>query len=120
MFRFYSKPSNTQARVAVVGEHSEGVLKIAVARCSVKDHFIKKKGRAIAEGRLHKNKLYDEIKMEKCEIKDFIKVAEETIKKVQKGCDVYNTPPKELKTTTPKEVVNKTITLEQFIDKTTG
>ena len=64
MYRFYSNPTDTsKVRVSVVGEysHEDGILKIAVSRCSKKDSFIKKKGRAIAEGRLYKGKLYDKI-----------------------------------------------------------
>lgn len=72
MFRFYSKPTETNPRVCVVGEHSEGVLKLAVSRCSTKDHFCKKKGRAIAEGRLSKGKLCKEIRMNECDIRTFL------------------------------------------------
>ena len=75
MCRFYSRPQETKVRVSIVGEYSEGVLKIAVARCSNKDNFHKKKGRMIAEGRLAKNKLFDIIKMQDCSIRKFVEIA---------------------------------------------
>lgn len=55
MYRFYSSPHDTN-RVSVVGQYAGGVLKMAAARCSSKDHFVRKIGRAIAEGRLRKDR----------------------------------------------------------------
>lgn len=81
MFRFYSQGS--KVRVAVVGEHSEGVLKIAVSRCSTKDAFVRKKGRMIAEGRLQKGKLYSQEKIENCDVKTFVEKAKEIAEKLQ-------------------------------------
>jgi hypothetical protein len=81
MYRFYSSPSeSSKVRVTVVGEYDvkDHALKIAVARCGRKDNFIKKKGRAIAEGRLVKNKLYytyDVTKAPKSE--EFVSLARE-------------------------------------------
>lgn len=85
MYRFYSRPTGTNIRVSVVGEHSDGVLKIAVARCSKKDHFVKKKGRTIAEGRLKKGKYYQKIQMRKCNISTFVSLAKAIAKHVSKN-----------------------------------
>lgn len=93
MFRFYSKLTETSdSRVAVVGVHSDGVLSLAVSRCSSKDNFEKKRGRLIAEGRLNnglkpnakKNTLYAQIPMDSCDVKGFLKVAQETVETVDK------------------------------------
>lgn len=81
MYRYYSKPIQNH-RVTVVGEHQGGVLKLASACCSNKDQFIKKKGRAIAEGRLHKNKLFDTVETESCDIKLFVALAENAARQV--------------------------------------
>ena len=75
MYRYYSNPIGGR-RVAVVGEHSKGVLKIAVAICSNKDQFIRVKGRNIAEGRLLKGKCYESIKTKECDTRCFIGHAE--------------------------------------------
>lgn len=93
MFRFYSKPTETKSRVAVVGVHSDGVLSLAVSRCSSKDNFEKKKGRLIAEGRLNnglkpdakKNTLYAQVPMEQCDVKRFLEVAQQTAKTVDES-----------------------------------
>lgn len=84
IYRFYSNP-NSKNRTAIVGEHSEGMLRIAVSRCSKKDHFIKKKGRAIAEGRLRKNKLYTTVNMDFCDVEAFVKVAKRVAEEVEKS-----------------------------------
>ena len=66
MYRFYSKPNATKVRVVVVGEYDQEnrILNLAVARCSKRDSFVRKKGRGIAEGRLSKGKYFDQISME--------------------------------------------------------
>lgn len=100
MFRCYTKFTKSDAeqrvkkpRVCVVGKHSEGVLEIAVSRCSSKDHFVKSKGRAIAEGRLLKGKLYKKIELKECKIGDFIKIANEIIKDVEESFIVFDNSP---------------------------
>jgi len=75
MYRFYSNPQEGTERVSVVGEHSEGVLKIAVSKCSKKDNFYRKKGRAIAEGRLNKGKLFTTINATSMNVKTFVEIA---------------------------------------------
>lgn len=62
IYRFYSKPI-LNVRVFIIGEWKDSILKIAVARCSHKDQFVRKTGRDIAEERLVKNKLYLESKV---------------------------------------------------------
>jgi hypothetical protein len=57
MYIFYSDP-NMKNRVTVVGRHDGKKFSVAVARCSKKDHFVRKVGRTIAEGRLNKGTLY--------------------------------------------------------------
>lgn len=90
MFRFYSSNSTAkQPRVAVVGEHSEGMLKIAVSRCSEKENFIRVKGRKIAEGRLRKGKTYAEIPMESCDIHTFVEKAKEISQEVITSKRIY-------------------------------
>jgi hypothetical protein len=42
MFTYYSHPSAHSIRVTVVGIVEDGILKIAAARCSKKDTFLKK------------------------------------------------------------------------------
>jgi hypothetical protein len=80
-FRFYSNPNNTQ-RVAIVGKHENGILKLAVSLCNKKDNFMKKKGRAIAEGRLNKNKLYKSITMNECSGNRFVEEATNIVNEV--------------------------------------
>lgn len=77
MYRYYSNPINGH-RVTVVGEFKDGVLSLATSCCSKKDQFMRKKGRAIAEGRLAKSKLADKVEMDSCSIKDFIDLAQAT------------------------------------------
>ena len=78
MYHFYSKPSQkgSNERVSVVGEHKNGMLQIAAARCSAKDQFSRKTGRAIAKARLEDNKTYVSIPVEKCDISLFLLVAQ--------------------------------------------
>lgn len=78
MFRFYSKAEETGGvRVAIVGRHIDGKLQLAASRCSSKDNFSKKTGRAIAEGRLNKGKTYKELSVEDCTIETFVSQAKE-------------------------------------------
>lgn len=80
MYRFYSSPTN-KVRVCVVGKvetiPNGNVLSVAVSRCSEKDPFIKKKGRAIAEGRLMKNKTYCKVRVPDNQVtsEQFIEIA---------------------------------------------
>lgn len=94
MFRFYSNPADpSKVRVSVVGEYipSEKVLEIAVSRCSKKDSFIRAKGRAIAEGRLRKGKLYDRISFPTPPTsEEFINNAKEIAKEVIESYVVCN------------------------------
>lgn len=51
---FQKYPKRTQskyARYCVAGIYNEGSLSIGIARCAVKDQFVKKIGRMIARGR---------------------------------------------------------------------
>ena len=88
MFRFYSNPQE-KIRVSVVGEHSDGELRIAVARCSNKDNFYRKKGRMIAEGRLAKGKIYAHIPMEECDVSTFVRIASKLAEEVKKTKKIY-------------------------------
>lgn len=74
MFIYYS-PHQQECRVTVVGEHKDGVLKLAVTRCSKKDRFVKKKGVAIAKSRLENNYLHSKYKLDSCSPKDFVETA---------------------------------------------
>jgi hypothetical protein len=73
-YRFYS-PVGEACRVAIVGEFDGKFLKLAAARCSRKDHFNRKIGRNIAEGRLHANKLCRIIMLDSCDVQTFLKYA---------------------------------------------
>lgn len=88
MYRFYSSPEQ-EVRVSVVGEFKNGILGLAVARCSKKDSFIRKKGRAIAEGRLNKGKLYKAIFMEECDSPTFVEEAKKCVSEVIASKVVY-------------------------------
>jgi hypothetical protein len=90
MFRFYSNTEEGKPRVSVVAQHSEGMLHIAVARCSARDHFIRKKGRQIAEGRLAKNKIYKVIPMETCDISRFVEIAKQVTIEVNNTKQTHN------------------------------
>ena len=82
MYRFYSNPQG-RVRVSVVGEHKEGALHVAVARCSKKDQFIRQKGRKIAEGRLQKGKLYAVYPMDECDSSTFLDYAKTIASEVE-------------------------------------
>lgn len=82
MYHYYTNPEDNN-RVSFAGEHQNGVLNIAASRCSNRDQFQRKKGRAIAEGRLAKGKIYHSIEMSSCSPKEFVdicKLLEDTIK----------------------------------------
>lgn len=82
MYRFYSSP-NQGVRVSVVGDYTEGgYLEIAVARCSSKDPFVRKKGRLIAEGRLRKGRLHSVHSLPRCTSEDFVRIAKEVAEEV--------------------------------------
>lgn len=96
MFRFYSPVEKDQdgnpipsqlGRVVVAGQYADGVLKIAVSHCSNKDRYIKKKGRAIADGRISSTDgrlLYTTINMENCTMPEFVNIAKQIVQRVQK------------------------------------
>jgi hypothetical protein len=87
MFRFYSNPE--AVRVTVVGEHSDGEWRIAVARCSNKDNFHRKKGRMIAEGRLAKNKIYARVPSEDATSTNFVRMAKHFAEEVKLTKKIY-------------------------------
>lgn len=78
LYRFYSNPTWGH-RMTIVGELRDEVLNIAVAITNEKETFVKRIGRAIAEGRLAKGKIYSSIKLPgktKIMSEDFVKIAE--------------------------------------------
>ena len=81
IYRFYSSAENPN-RIAVIGEYENGVLNIAVSRCSNNDIFLRKRGRAIAEGRLHKGRLHSIFHMKQPKTEAFIEIASSIIKMV--------------------------------------
>jgi len=90
MFGFHSElpelnrnDKDNKVRVTVVAEYSEGVLKLAVSRCSRKDRFVKKIGTARAVARLRRDKLYKVIEMQECKCKDFINIAKQIAEEVR-------------------------------------
>ena len=83
MYRFYSNPTQGN-RVSVVGVLENGKLDVAVARTGKNEMFIRKKGRAIAEGRLKKKRLFTTIAVNKETLtsEEFIVIAQEIAKEV--------------------------------------
>lgn len=77
MFRCYSPhfltntKDNPLPRISIAGEHKDGTLKLAAARCSLKDRFVRKAGREIAEKRLKEGKHILEVKIKKCDSDTF-------------------------------------------------
>lgn len=96
MFRYYSQPNEASVRITVVGEHSEGVLRLAVSRCSKKDRYVKKIGRGRAEKRLLKGKLFDEVHLQECDAKTFVQYAKQAIKDVDKNATPIRIEPAEV------------------------
>lgn len=80
-YRFYGEPGPN--RVTVAGQFQNGVLRMAVSRSSSKDRFTRKRGAAIAEGRLAKGKVVAEIPMAECNGPAFVRAAQEVISAVQ-------------------------------------
>jgi len=76
MYRFYSKPETGKARVTIVAEFKNNHLNLSAARCSRKDRFMKKKGRAIAESRLKNNYFYKSLQLTECTVKTFFEIAQ--------------------------------------------
>ena len=85
---FYSNHAGHHTpRATVVGELVDGVLQLAVSRCSAKDAFVKKRGRGIALGRLKKGRIFRQVAMpEGCSSKEFVAVATEV------SAEVINNP----------------------------
>ena len=76
--RFYSNPTLGH-RMSIVGEFQNETLKIAIAITNKNEVFIRKIGRAIAEGRLAKGKLYATLDFpgkEKLTSEEFVTIAE--------------------------------------------
>jgi hypothetical protein len=97
MYRLYTKPEQGHNRVTVVGEHKDGLLKIAVARCGKKDVFIKKRGRIIAENRLTKDLLFNVYPMTECTSKDFVNIATNVAEEVLRTKEVVSEKFKKVK-----------------------
>lgn len=73
MFRYYSKGKN---RCAIVAQQKGDKLVFAASRCSDKDPFNRKIGRAIAEGRLQTGRIIAEVPCEKDSlVKTFVNTA---------------------------------------------
>lgn len=80
MYRCYSSHwesilKKNVPRITVVGEHKDGILRLAAARCSLKDRFVRKIGREIAENRLQKGEIMLEVKTQKCNSEKFHRYA---------------------------------------------
>lgn len=115
IFRFYSKPRASKGNViiSVVATQNAGndILNIAVARCSKKDQFVKKKGRELAEKRLNANELYCKYRVKDCKGKEFMQIAEKVAKEVTNSIIVYNESP-----IIRQYLQNEGITEEELID----
>lgn len=105
MFRYYSTPNEAAVRITVAGEHSDGVLKLAVSRCSMKDRYVKKIGREKAEKRLSIGLLYDQIELNECDAKTFVVFAKKAVLDIDKNAKVVRILPKgEKKVKTPAKL----------------
>lgn len=89
MYRYYSSPNDTN-RVSVVGQYAGGVLKMAAARCSSRDHFVRKIGRKIAEGRLLKDKCTTLLLEKAPSVAEFIQYAKGFAKDIQGDPTIIN------------------------------
>lgn len=91
MFRCYSewyftqRKENPLPRITIVGEYDDGVLRLAASRCSLKDRFVKKIGRDIAEERLKTNQHLLEIKLNKFDTQTFYDYANILIDHIWEG-----------------------------------
>lgn len=93
MFRYYSTPDEASVRITVAGEHSDGVLRLAVARCSPKDRYVKVLGREKAEKRLSIGLLYDKIELKECDAKTFVAFAKKAVMDIDKNSTVVRIKP---------------------------
>ncbi len=73
-----------QPRVCVVGEYENGTLKLAASRCSLKDRFVRKKGRELAKKRLKNNKHIVTYKINNIDSQIFHELADIIINNVRK------------------------------------
>lgn len=94
MFRYYSTPNEANVRITIAGVHSDGVLKLAVSRCSKKDRYVKKIGREKAEKRLSIGLLYDQIELKECDAKTFVEFAKKAVLDIDKNAKVVKILPK--------------------------
>jgi hypothetical protein len=88
IMRFYSNPASAN-RVTVVGEfdQQESTLKLAVARTSKRDQFVKKLGAAKAEGRLKSHNALV-LKVPECKPSIFVSIAQRISTMVENNLDV--------------------------------
>ena len=89
MYNFYSSKDSTN-RLSFAARHQNGVLEVAVARCSNKEHFVKRRGRAKAEGRLNGGKLFLTKKMEECSPKEFVETIAPFIEQIEQNPAMIN------------------------------
>jgi len=76
-FYFYTVNPNTNRRITVAGFIINNQLHIGSAECSLKDQFVKRKGRDIAMGRAKSKKaLIFDLSPELTPIKQFIGIIE--------------------------------------------
>jgi hypothetical protein len=74
---FHSGKDHTSGiRVTVVGGIKDGMLSLAVSRCSLKDNFVKKDGREKALARLEAGEVIATIPFEKPSLSKFIGAAD--------------------------------------------
>jgi uncharacterized protein YlxW (UPF0749 family) len=82
MFTMFSK-HGSPIRVTVVGEHKDGVLTLAVARCSKNDVFTKKDGLEIAIKRLNHGNYFEKVDIKECNGKVFKRWAQACIAELE-------------------------------------
>jgi hypothetical protein len=68
---FHTKPEKGKRRCTFAGVIDGQYIRVGIARCSRKDHFQKRLGRAIAEGRAKKTPVF-QIEFEEYPIKRFL------------------------------------------------
>ena len=91
MYYYYSSPDDPN-RISFAGEYNEGVLRIAAARTSTKDHFVRRTGRMKATGKLKGNILLHERALDKDQfsIKLFVETCKSLIPYIHRDPAVIN------------------------------
>lgn len=75
MYYYHSKPEEGTNRITVAGQWNNGILDLAIAKCSKRDQFKKEMGRTISQSRLFKGKIYKSVLVDQFTGKVFVEAA---------------------------------------------